>query len=100
MRTKTSFAFGIGLSNVVYFNTSGNAGMATAGSGDVLTGIVAALLAQKTPPRDAASLGAFIHGLSGEIMAKDLTAYSLMAKDLIAGLPKSFSKLSNITKLA
>ncbi len=52
-----------------YFNSTGNPGMSTAGSGDVLTGILLSLLAQGYPPADAALLGAFIHGLAGDMAA-------------------------------
>lgn len=71
----------------------GTAGMATAGSGDVLTGIIAALLAQSLDPFSAATLGAAIHGLCGEVAAKEKTNYSLIASDLIDALPSVFEEL-------
>lgn len=66
-----------------YINTSGNCGMATGGSGDVLTGIIAALVAQGLTPLDAAMLGVFLHGLAGDKAAKQKSKYSLMASDII-----------------
>ncbi len=72
-------------------NPTGNSGMATAGSGDVLSGIIASLLAQGVNNFDAASLGAFIHGLSGDLAISDKTEYGLIAKDIIDYIPKAFS---------
>lgn len=68
----------------------GNPGMATAGSGDVLTGIIAALLAQGLERSDAAILGCFLHGLSGDIAVREKTHYCLTASDLITYLPHAF----------
>jgi hydroxyethylthiazole kinase-like uncharacterized protein yjeF len=67
----------------VYLNQSGNNGMATAGSGDVLTGIIAGLLAQGMNSLGAATLGVYIHGLAGDIAASKLGAYSMIADDII-----------------
>ena len=67
----------------VYLNKSGNSGMATGGSGDVLTGVIAALIAQGMEPFDAATLGVYIHGLAGDAAADDLGEYSVMATDII-----------------
>ena len=66
----------------MYINTTGNPGMATAGSGDVLTGILSALLAQKYPPLETALFGVFIHGLAGDIAAGELGQESVMAGDI------------------
>lgn len=77
--------------------TRGNPGMATAGAGDVLTGIVAALLAQKVEPRTAAALGATLHGLAGEIAAREKTPYGLIASDIISYLPEAISLYSNVS---
>ena len=77
------------------FNTSGNAGMATAGSGDVLTGIITALLAQGYPQEEACILGMYLHGLAGDLAAQELSEESLIASDLIAYLPKAFRKLKD-----
>lgn len=71
-----------------YINLSGNSGMATAGAGDVLTGIVLGLLAQKVEPYMAATLGVYIHGIAGEEAAKKKGTYSVTARDLIAMLPR------------
>ena len=70
----------------VFFNTSGNAGMATAGSGDVLTGIITALLAQKYDPTIAATLGVYCHGHAGDIAAKEKGEIGLIASDIIDNL--------------
>jgi len=70
-----------------YINATGNNGMATGGSGDALTGIIAGLLAQGLAPSEAAKLGVYIHGLAGDIAARDKSEYSLMASDLIEALP-------------
>ena len=77
----------------VYFNPTGNSGMATAGSGDVLTGIITALLAQKYSALNACRLGVFLHGLAGDIAARELGETSVMASDIIACLPKAFREL-------
>jgi hydroxyethylthiazole kinase-like uncharacterized protein yjeF len=71
----------------LYVNTTGNPGMATAGSGDVLTGLIAALLGQGLPPFEAAQLGAHVHGLAGDLACVDLGEAGLIAIDLIDYLP-------------
>jgi len=71
----------------VYVNLSGNSGMATAGAGDVLTGIIASLMGQQLLPFDAAVLGTYVHGLSGDIVAEEIGRLSLLATDLIEFLP-------------
>ena len=71
-------------------NQTGNPGMATGGSGDVLTGIVTALLCQGLVPFDAARLGAHVHGLAGDLAAEELGQVSMIASDLIRYLPKAF----------
>ena len=76
-------ARGLGDKHTLYLNRSGNSGMATGGSGDVLTGILAALIAQGMKPFDAATLGVYIHGLAGDAAAEALGEYSLMAGDII-----------------
>lgn len=78
----------------VLFNTTGNSGMATAGSGDVLTGVITALLARGYSQASASLLGMYLHGLAGDLAAEDLGKESLMASDIIDYLPKAFRKLS------
>ncbi|MCM1313424.1 MAG: NAD(P)H-hydrate dehydratase [Roseburia sp.] len=77
----------------VWFNSTGNPGMATAGSGDVLTGIILSLLAQDYGQENAVRLGVYLHGLAGDIAACELGEDSLVASDIIAALPKAFRKL-------
>lgn len=74
-------------------NTTGNNGMATAGSGDVLTGIILSLLGQGLNSFDAGKLGAYLHGLSGDLAVEELTEYSLIASDLIRFLPNAIKLL-------
>ena len=73
--------------------TRGDPGMATAGSGDVLTGILAALVAQGLHPRCAAAVGVTLHGVSGEVAARELTSYCMTASDLIGYLPEAFKSV-------
>ncbi|MCC8102856.1 MAG: NAD(P)H-hydrate dehydratase [Clostridiales bacterium] len=73
----------------VYLNTSGNDGMAVAGSGDVLTGVICGLLAQGTPVFEAATLGVYIHGLAGDLARKERGgAYGMMAGDIADSVAK------------
>jgi ADP-dependent NAD(P)H-hydrate dehydratase len=72
----------------VYTNTTGNPGMATAGSGDVLTGLVAALLAQGLEPFAAAQLGAYVHGMAGDLARAELGEVGMIATDLVERLPR------------
>ena len=72
----------------------GNNGMGTAGSGDVLTGIILGLLAQGYPPQDAALLGVGLHALSGDLAASELSQHSLIASDLIENLHKAFKQMT------
>jgi NAD(P)H-hydrate epimerase len=75
-------------------NTTGNPGMATGGTGDVLTGVITALVCQGLAPFDAALLGAHVHGLAGDLAARDLGQVSLIASDLLRYLPKAFQSVS------
>ena len=79
----------------VIFNSTGNSGMATAGSGDVLTGIITGLLARGYQQREACLLGMYLHGLAGDIAIKDLGKESLIASDLIQYLPKAFLRIND-----
>jgi NAD(P)H-hydrate epimerase len=79
----------------VYFNSTGNPGMATGGSGDVLTGILTGLLAQHYSPLDAAKSGVYLHGLSGDMAAYEKGMNSLIASDLIEFLPAAFKKITS-----
>jgi NAD(P)H-hydrate epimerase len=77
----------------VIFNSTGNAGMATAGSGDVLTGILTGLLARGYKQQDACIIGMYLHGLAGDIAARELGEESVVASDIIKYLPQAFKKL-------
>ena len=80
-------------SDSIYINQSGNSGMSTGGSGDVLDGIIAGLLAQGCEPYIAATLGVYIHGLAGDVASQIHSQYSLMASDIIDALPEIFISL-------
>lgn len=71
-----------------YVNRTGNAGMATGGSGDVLAGIIAALLGQKLPPLEAAATAAWLHGTAGDLAARELGQYAMAPGDLLDKLPR------------
>jgi ADP-dependent NAD(P)H-hydrate dehydratase len=73
-----------------YVNTTGNPGMATGGSGDVLTGVIAALLAQGLAPFAAAQVGTYVHGLAGDLVRDDNGEIGLIASDLVDALPRAF----------
>lgn len=77
----------------IYINQTGNSALAKAGTGDVLTGIIAGLSAQKLSPFDAALAGVFLHGLAGDIAALDMTQYSVLASDLIDYLPFALNQV-------
>jgi NAD(P)H-hydrate epimerase len=83
----------IGDGNRAYLNSTGNPGMATGGSGDVLTGIIAALWCQGLGGFEAACLGAWVHGRAGDLLARTLGQISLVATDLIDGLPGAFARV-------
>ncbi len=74
--------------NRYYINVSGNHGMATGGSGDVLTGIIAAMVAQGMEPYDATCLAVYIHGMAGDEAVSDKGAYSMMASDIVDSIEK------------
>lgn len=77
-----------------YFNPTGNPGMATAGSGDVLTGILLALLAQGYTQKEACQLGVYVHGLAGDIAAEEMSQISMTSSDIIHSLPQAWKKIS------
>jgi NAD(P)H-hydrate epimerase len=77
----------------IYFNSTGNPGMATAGSGDVLTGMITGLLAQGYTPGQAAVIGVFIHGLAGDLAMKEKGMESLIAGDIIEHLGRAFREV-------
>jgi NAD(P)H-hydrate epimerase len=77
-----------------YINNTGNPGMSTAGSGDVLTGMIAAFLGQGLDPFSAAKYAVYLHGLAGDLAAKEKTQISLIASDIIAKIPAAIKKCS------
>lgn len=77
----------------VYFNSTGNPGMASGGSGDVLTGIITALLGQKYTPEHASVLGVYLHGLAADIAVEYMGEESLSASDIIDYLPEAFMEI-------
>lgn len=79
----------------VFFNTSGNPGMATAGSGDVLTGILLGLLAQGYRPEEASVIGVYLHGIAGNLAAANLSEESMIAGDIVQMLGKAFKQMRN-----
>lgn len=76
----------------LYVNKTGNPGMATAGAGDVLTGVIAALVGQGLSELNAAILGAYVHGLAGDLAAEKFGQISLIATDIVDFLAKAFQK--------
>ena len=78
----------------VFFNMSGNSGLAKGGSGDVLTGILTALLAQNYTPAEAAVLGVFIHGHSADLLALNMHEAGILPSDVIENLPYAFMDIS------
>ena len=78
----------------IRFNSTGNAGMATAGSGDVLTGIITGLLARGYKHEDACVVGMYLHGLAGDIAARELGIESVIASDLIQYIPQAFKRIN------
>ena len=77
----------------LYFNSTGNPGMATGGSGDVLTGIILSLVAQGYSSVDSARIAAYVHGLAGDLAAAELGETALVADDIVASLPKAWRLL-------
>jgi hydroxyethylthiazole kinase-like uncharacterized protein yjeF len=77
----------------IYFNSTGNPGMATGGSGDVLTGIITGLMAQSYTPEESAILGVFLHGFAGDIAAKRRSQQSLLAGDIIDAIGDFYKEM-------
>jgi NAD(P)H-hydrate epimerase len=82
-----------------YVNTTGNPGMATGGSGDVLTGVIAALLAQSVAGFEAAQIGVFVHGLAGDIARDHDGEVGMIAGDIVDALPDAFVHLTPVSSL-
>ena len=81
----------------LYFNTTGNPGMATGGTGDVLTGIITALVAQNYSLEEACLLGVYVHGLAGDLALKEVGDIAMTASDLINHLPQAFLHLQQLS---
>jgi ADP-dependent NAD(P)H-hydrate dehydratase / NAD(P)H-hydrate epimerase len=73
-----------------FINSTGNPGMSTAGTGDVLTGMIAGFLGQGLTPLNASILGVYMHGLAGDIAASEKGEHSLIASDIIDSIPAAF----------
>jgi NAD(P)H-hydrate epimerase len=80
--------------NNLYINKTGNPGMATAGCGDVLAGMVAAFLAQGLEAFSASKYAVYLHGLAGDLAAKEKTQLGMVASDIIAKIPEAIKKCS------
>jgi NAD(P)H-hydrate epimerase len=78
----------------VYVNTTGNSGMAKGGSGDVLTGLIAALSAQGLAPLEATQLGVYLHGLAGDLATANLGEHAVLPLDLVDALPAAIRKFA------
>ena len=81
----------------VIINPTGNQGMATAGSGDALTGVIASLLAQGASTMMAAACGAYVHGLAGDIAVKATGDRGMVASDIVKALPEAFKTVTSET---
>lgn len=77
----------------VFFNSTGNPGMAKGGSGDVLTGLITGLLAQGYVPQEAAVLGVYLHGMAGDLAAEHLSMEAMTAGDLVSAFPEAFKRV-------
>lgn len=77
----------------IYFNKTGNPGMATGGAGDVLTGVIAALAAQGYSPFEASKIGVYVHGVAGDICADEIGEIGMSAMDILNKVPEAFLKI-------
>ena len=80
----------------LFINSTGNPGLATGGSGDVLTGMIAGLLAQKLSAIDAALTGVYLHGLAGDLAAEDLSEMGMIAGDIGDYLPDAIKQIEEL----
>ncbi len=78
----------------IYKNEHGNSALSKAGTGDVLAGIIAGLLAQRMLPFDAAKLGVYLHSIAGELVSEELTEYSVLASDVVNYIPKVIKRIN------
>ena len=76
-------------------NTTGNHGMATGGTGDILSGLLGGLLAQGIEEQDAATIANYVHGLAGDIAAEEKSAHAMNASDLLNALPQAWISLED-----
>ncbi|MGZ3880221.1 MAG: NAD(P)H-hydrate dehydratase, partial [Flavisolibacter sp.] len=90
---KSHYTATITPTGAVYFNSTGNAGMARGGSGDVLTGMITALISQNYSPENAAVLGVYLHGLAGDFASNTLSQEAMVAGDIVTFLPQAFLSL-------
>jgi hydroxyethylthiazole kinase-like uncharacterized protein yjeF len=81
----------------VFINSTGNPGMATGGTGDVLTGMITGLLAQGYTSTDAACLGVYLHGLAGDLAAQEKGEMAMIAGDLIEKIPQAIKEITDLT---
>jgi NAD(P)H-hydrate epimerase len=79
----------------VILNTTGNPGMATAGAGDVLTGLIAGFVAQGLDPGEAAALGCFVHGLAGDVASRRMGMRGMIAGDILRAVPAALTALES-----
>ena len=80
----------------IFVNTTGNSALAKAGTGDVLTGMIAGFLSHKVSPFKAAMLSVFLHGLAGDMLSEDYTKYSVLASDVIDYIPFAINEIMDI----
>ena len=79
----------------IYFNSTGNPGLAKGGSGDILTGIITSLLAQGYSPLQSSLMGVYLHGLSADFALQNISEESMMASDIIEHISSAFQSLKN-----